>query len=164
MRVYSAGHNLGVTMFEFWFSPYGRAARADYWYWLMLPAAAIAVFLASLAPVLFGHETADALALGALAIFFLSHSAMSIKRLHDLSMPGWYVIALIVPFVVTGVFIAWPRAVEFGALAQAGHDVKIAVVAVFAAVFAPFAAVLNMIWFRMGKDGVNRYGRDPLYR
>lgn len=90
--------------------------------------------------------------------------ALSIKRLHDQSLSGWYSIALILPLALGGAWIAYPDAVDFAAIDRAEDRVKLALLGMFAIMFAPFAYVLGLIWFVMGKDGVNRYGRDPLYR
>lgn len=151
-------------MVEFWFSPKGRAARADYWYWLMIPAAAGAVALGLIGPLIFGPDIGSILLLAGFAVFFISHMALSIKRLHDQSLSGWYSIALILPLALGGAWITYPDAIDFAAIDGAEDRVKLALLGMFAIVFAPFAYVLGLIWFVIGKDGVNRYGRDPLYR
>lgn len=164
-RVYWRGYTrLGMAMLSFWFSPFGRAARADYWYWLMAPAAAATIVLSIIGPLMLGHIVAKGLLIGGAAIFCISHTALAIRRLHDQSVSGWYALALVVPLGGAGIALVAPGALDFEALNSADDHVKLALLGLFAAVFAPFAIVLDMIWFRIGKDGGNRYGRDPLYR
>jgi uncharacterized membrane protein YhaH (DUF805 family) len=152
-------------MLEFWFSPYGRAARADYWYWLMVPALIGAAVLVFMGPIILGPQVASILLLIGFTIFFFSHMAMAIKRLHDQSLSGWYGLALVVPFAVAGALLASPEPlIDIHALDNAPDELRLIAIAVFAAVFTPFATVLWRIWFVIGKDGVNRYGKDPLYR
>lgn len=151
-------------MLTFWFSPHGRAARADYWYWLMLPAAVAGGIVALAGPPILGSSATATLMIAGFVVFSMSHTAMSIKRLHDQSLSGWYVLALAVPFGMAAAAIGSPSVLDVEELNRAEDHVKLALLGLFAAIFAPFAAVTHLIWFRMGKDGVNRYGRDPLYR
>lgn len=153
-----------MEMFAFWFSPVGRAARADYWYWLICPFVISIAILLYLGPLIFSHSSIEVIVFMIFVVFVISHMAMAIKRLHDLNISGWYSTALILPFVVAGAFIADPHLVDFGALEKAPDDVRLTVLGVFSVVFAPFAYVLGHIWLFMGNDGTNRYGRDPLYR
>jgi uncharacterized membrane protein YhaH (DUF805 family) len=151
-------------MLEFWFSPYGRAARADYWYWLVLPGLAGAASIILIGPIVFGRDGASFLLLVGFVLFCVSHMALAVKRLHDQSLSGWYSTALILPFFAAAGAIGSPDAVDLAALDRASEHVRLVLLAVFAVVFAPFAFVLGLIWFGAGKDGVNRYGHDPLYR
>lgn len=152
-------------MLEFWFSPKGRAARADYWYWLMVPAAAAGAAIVFIGPILLGQQVASILLIVGFLFFCFSHSALAIKRLHDQSLSGWYALALFVPFAIAGAFLASPEPlIDIHALDRAPDTLRLALIGAFAAIFAPFAYVLWRIWFVIGKDGVNRYGKDPLYR
>lgn len=151
-------------MLAFYFSPYGRTTRADYWTWLVGPYFGIVVFALILFPDLLGDEFTRIFLADLTIVFFVSHTVLAIRRLHDLSITGWWVVALFVPFI----FAIWltfdPRAIDFGELDRSDDVVKLTVLAMFSAVFAPFAYTLGLIWLEPGIDGKNRYGYDPLYR
>jgi uncharacterized membrane protein YhaH (DUF805 family) len=151
-------------MVSFLFSPNGRASRSDYWYWLIAPAGILAFIVLVLLPLVLGHGLPALVILAGLFLFFVIHTVIAIKRLHDQSKPGWLVIALILPMVVGAILVATPDAIDFSALERAPVEVRLTLLAGFAAVFGPCLYVLGLIWTVQGKDGVNRYGRDPLYR
>jgi uncharacterized membrane protein YhaH (DUF805 family) len=151
-------------MVDFWFSPFGRTARADYWYWLVLPYVISVVLAGFLGPGLIGRESSAFFVLLFTCVFFVSHLAIAIKRLHDVGTSGWYSAALIIPFGLAIAYLAQPDRVDISALDRASDEMRLVFLAAFSAVFAPFAYVLGLIWFVMGTDGKNRYGYDPLYR
>lgn len=151
-------------MMAFYFSPFGRAARVDYWYWLVLPFAAVAGVLVVLGPAVLGHRTSETFLLCLLVVFFVAHTMVGIKRLHDQSLSGWLSLALIPPFAALGAYVFDPTLVDIAALARASEAFRLVLLVGFTVVFVPFAFVLGSIWFVMGKDGKNRYGYDPLYR
>jgi uncharacterized membrane protein YhaH (DUF805 family) len=151
-------------MFNFWFSPMGRAARADYWYWLIAPSVVIGFMLIVIGPFVLAPGVFGGVMFVALSVFLLSHTILCIKRLHDMSLSGIYALALIIPALGAIWIFLDPHAVNFAALSGADDQVRLAALGVFALVFGPFMYVLGLIWFVEGKDGVNRYGRDPLYR
>jgi uncharacterized membrane protein YhaH (DUF805 family) len=142
----------------------GRAARADYWYWLIVPAFGAGLAILGLGQLILSPTGFHALAFVAFAVFVLSHTIVSIRRLHDLSMTGWWAAALIIPPVIAGWYYLDPGIIDFEALLRADDATRLVGLVAFSAAFAPFAYVLGLIWFVMGKDGVNRYGHDPLYR
>jgi uncharacterized membrane protein YhaH (DUF805 family) len=155
--------------------PEGRIPRRRYWLWYVLPAALIYLLAMIADSIIEGgvrgrdedfHVPSP---LGALAgLFFLWPSfAVTIKRLHDRGMTGWWALVAngFVPIAIMAVAAYWYWATRMkdvgGPLASASNEMIIA---------TAVCTVLALLWlysaivvaFVRGQVGPNRYGEDPL--
>jgi uncharacterized membrane protein YhaH (DUF805 family) len=86
----------------------GRAARSEYWYWvLFVILVQIVAWLIDM--TLFGFNTTGVNPIGALAslALFLPGLAVSIRRLHDIDRVGWWVLLAFIPVIGAIVLIYW---------------------------------------------------------
>jgi uncharacterized membrane protein YhaH (DUF805 family) len=86
----------------------GRAARSEYWYWvLFVILVQIVAWLIDM--TLFGFNTTGVNPIGALAslALFLPGLAVSIRRLHDIDRVGWWIFLALIPIVGAIVLIYW---------------------------------------------------------
>jgi uncharacterized membrane protein YhaH (DUF805 family) len=86
----------------------GRAARSEYWYWvLFVILVQIVAWLIDM--TLFGFNTTGVNPIGALAslALFLPGLAVSIRRLHDIDRVGWWVLLAFIPVIGAVVLIYW---------------------------------------------------------
>ncbi len=84
----------------------GRAARSEFWYWVLFAIlASIAAGLIDLG--LFpGSQISPINTLVGLALF-LPGLAVSVRRLHDLDRSGWWVLLIFIPLIGLIVLIIW---------------------------------------------------------
>jgi uncharacterized membrane protein YhaH (DUF805 family) len=77
----------------------GRASRSEYW-WFVLFIALSSVAL-GLAAVMLGadEETVEAVLWLGFFVVFLPYLAVAVRRLHDVSMSGWWLVIWLFPFV-----------------------------------------------------------------
>jgi len=151
---------------QFYFSPRGRASRAQYWLRYFLPFFVIAVVL-RVAGLIHG-ESADegGPILGVLFLFYLvalwPSIAVLVKRMHDRDKSGWLVLLLYVPFFIG---IALASVALYDVAVRDIHDAN--QVATPAAIVFGGTAIVG-VWFFIefgcmrGTVGGNRYGADPL--
>jgi uncharacterized membrane protein YhaH (DUF805 family) len=86
----------------------GRAARSEYWYWvLFVILVQIVAWLIDM--TLFGFNTTGVNPIGALAslALLLPGLAVSIRRLHDIDRVGWWIFLALIPIVGAIVLIYW---------------------------------------------------------
>lgn len=86
----------------------GRAARSEYWYWvLFVILVQIVAWLIDM--TLFGFNTTGVNPIGAFAslALFLPGLAVSIRRLHDIDRVGWWIFLALIPIVGAIVLIYW---------------------------------------------------------
>ena len=106
--------SFGDAVKSFW-SKYvvfsGRARRSEYW-WVVLFLVIVTVPLSIVDAILFGELVLDA-GIGVLTSFFtlailLPGLSLSVRRLHDIGMSGWFVLLFLIPFAgsVFGLVIA----------------------------------------------------------
>jgi uncharacterized membrane protein YhaH (DUF805 family) len=106
--------NFGDAVKSFW-SKYvdfsGRARRSEYW-WVVLFLVIVTLPLSIVDLVLFGELVLDA-GIGVLTALFtlailLPGLSLSVRRLHDIGMSGWFVLLFLIPFAgsVFGLVIA----------------------------------------------------------
>lgn len=88
----------------------GRSRRAEYWWftllWVVLAAAAFGVD--------FARADGDPLAaingpafVAMCVVVLLPHLAVSVRRLHDLNMSGWYYLIVLVPWIGSLMLLWW---------------------------------------------------------
>lgn len=85
----------------------GRASRSEYWYWtlFLMPAGATiggiaAVFIGvSFEPALNDGSVFDGLVVLLILPFVLPSLAVSVRRLHDVGMSGWFILVTVIPWL-----------------------------------------------------------------
>ena len=80
----------------------GRAARSEYWYWnlfVLLVMIGFSFFLAIVSPALVESPAFDGVVLLLLAPFVLPSLAVTVRRLHDAGMSGWFVLTVLIPWI-----------------------------------------------------------------
>jgi uncharacterized membrane protein YhaH (DUF805 family) len=85
----------------------GRARRSEYWFWLL--AIVIANFVASFIDRGLGTEPGKVGIISGLLVLatFLPNLAVTVRRLHDTSRTGWWVLIGLVPIVGVIVLIVF---------------------------------------------------------
>jgi uncharacterized membrane protein YhaH (DUF805 family) len=81
----------------FYFSFIGRAGRQAYWFFWAVPSVLLGIVLGVIA-----HFTEHAISLLLLLLapaFLWSSVAVSVKRLHDIGMSGWWTILCFIPYL-----------------------------------------------------------------
>ncbi len=79
-----------------------RAARSEYWYWILFYF--IALFVASFLDAFLGIGFLGAIvSLG----MFLPSLAVAVRRLHDLDKSGWFVLIGLIPLIGLIILIVW---------------------------------------------------------
>jgi len=133
-----------ITLFT---SPSGRISRRQFWLHGVLPLA-VADILFGWIPII-GRLLSLAVLWGSICIAF--------KRFHDLGYPGWYSLVYLAPigagviFTLVGIFVGsyygllWLIAYVFFAMGTL----------IWLAQFA-------LVYIRIGQNGANKYGPDPL--
>jgi uncharacterized membrane protein YhaH (DUF805 family) len=76
----------------------GRAARSEYWYWLLF-CILIGIVSVLIDAVLFPHSDVGPINTIAELIVLLPTLAVSIRRLHDLDRSGWWFLLVLIPII-----------------------------------------------------------------
>jgi uncharacterized membrane protein YhaH (DUF805 family) len=86
----------------------GRAARSEYWYWvLFILLLQIVAWLIDM--TLFGFNTTGVNPIGSLLSLatLLPGLAVSVRRLHDIDRAGWWIFLVLIPLIGAIVLIYW---------------------------------------------------------
>ena len=86
----------------------GRAARSEYWYWvLFIVLLSIVALLIDL--TVFGFNTTGVNPISVIVSLatLLPNLAVSIRRLHDIDRVGWWVLLALIPLIGGIVLIVW---------------------------------------------------------
>ena len=86
----------------------GRAQRAEYWYFVLF--STIISFVLILLDIMLG--TSDSNGTGLLSgiyslAVFIPTLAVSVRRLHDIGKKGWWLLAILIPFIGFILLIIW---------------------------------------------------------
>ena len=81
----------------------GRARRSEYWYWVLFQII-IGVIFSLLDRAVFGRTSGTFSLILGLALF-LPSLAVAIRRLHDTTRSGWWVLLALIPVIGTIVLI-----------------------------------------------------------
>lgn len=80
---------------------YGRASRSEFWWWALI--SGVVCYVLEGGVNLFGMQPAGIFALCLLVPFvlvtFIPSIALTVRRLHDVNMSGWFVLLILVPTV-----------------------------------------------------------------
>ncbi len=94
----SFGDSIGEGFFNF-MNFRDRAARAEYWWWVLF-AVIVGVVAAILDAVVFwGWETGPFGLVTSLALFFPGLS-VTVRRLHDTNRSGWWIMIAVIPVIL----------------------------------------------------------------
>ena len=154
-------------MLGFYFSPYGRICRKDFWLKYVLVFIGVSFAAAAADTLLFpdvtiGTDTGPVEAATNLILFW-PQLALTTKRFHDRGMSGWWQ-------ALFNVVIAGGGAVAFSALMQNGVNSELALdpealapVLIGGGIcLAAGITELVILGFLPGTKGRNKYGDDPL--
>lgn len=93
----------------------GRAARPDFWWWVLFSMVAnlasnmVDAYL--IAPALglppFGEDSAQPLSLVVALALLLPGLAVSVRRLHDIDRSGWWILIAFIPIIGLIILIYW---------------------------------------------------------
>jgi uncharacterized membrane protein YhaH (DUF805 family) len=86
----------------------GRAARSEYWYWvLFVLLLQIVAWLVDM--TLFGFNTTGVNPIGVIVSLgtLLPGLAVSVRRLHDIDRVGWWIFLALIPVIGAIVLIYW---------------------------------------------------------
>jgi uncharacterized membrane protein YhaH (DUF805 family) len=86
----------------------GRAARSEYWYWvLFVLLLQIVAWLIDM--TLFGFNTTGVNPIGVIVSLatLLPGLAVSVRRLHDIDRVGWWIFLALIPIIGAIVLIYW---------------------------------------------------------
>jgi uncharacterized membrane protein YhaH (DUF805 family) len=86
----------------------GRAARSEYWYWvLFILLLQIVAWLIDM--TLFGFNTTGVNPIGVIVSLatLLPGLAVSVRRLHDIDRVGWWIFLALIPVIGAIVLIYW---------------------------------------------------------
>ena len=82
----------------------GRARRSEYWYWVLFYII-VSVIASMLDRALFGGSWSRAFITGIVGLAFLLPTlAVAVRRLHDTSRSGWWILIALIP-VIGGIIL-----------------------------------------------------------
>ncbi len=144
----------------------GRAARSEYWLWVL--------FCGVISALLHGLEGGAAQgspgpigSVWSLATF-LPGLAVAVRRLHDTERSGWWLVLPLVVMVVLGLAVGAVLVEMQGVSGRVSPETVAAmsprlVALLFSAAAWLVVVGLFLVWFcSRGTAGSNRYGTDPL--
>ncbi len=142
--VFPSGRDYWIKLFT---SPSGRISRKQFWLHGVLPIVVASIVLGWI-PVI-GQILSLAFLWGSICIAF--------KRFHDLSYPGWYSLVYLIPMIAAAIVVGIGYAVPtFLTLAWLLAKILWGVGILIALV------QLIFVYIRVGQEGRNEYGPDPL--
>ncbi len=141
---FPSGRDYWIKLFT---SPSGRISRKQFWLHGVLPIVVASIGLGWI-PVI-GQILSLAFLWGSICIAF--------KRFHDLGYPGWYSLVYLIPMIAAGIVLGVGFAVTtFFSLAWLLAKILWGVGGLIA------LAQLIFVYIRVGQEGPNEYGPDPL--
>jgi uncharacterized membrane protein YhaH (DUF805 family) len=77
----------------------GRARRSEYWYWILFYLI-VSIITSILDRALFGGSSSRAFITGIVGLaFLLPNLAVAVRRLHDTSRSGWWILIGLIPVI-----------------------------------------------------------------
>jgi uncharacterized membrane protein YhaH (DUF805 family) len=128
-------------------SPSGRISRREFWLYGVLAIIACSIVLGWI-PVI-----GQILSLA----FFWASICIAFKRFHDLGFPGWWSLLYLVPMLAAAVVLG----LGFAMTSFMGMAWLLAKI-LWAASLLIGLAQLIFVYIRVGQEGPNQYGPDPL--
>ena len=140
----SSGRDYWIKLFT---SPSGRISRKQFWLHGVLPIIVASIVLGWI-PVI-GQILSLAFLWGSICIAF--------KRFHDLGYPGWYSLVYLIPMVAAGIVVG------VGFLVTTFLTLALLLAKILLGVGMLIGlAQLIFVYIRVGQEGPNEYGPDPL--
>lgn len=128
-------------------SPSGRISRRQFWLHGVLPIVVANVLLAWIP--LIGQLIALVLLWANICICF--------KRFHDVGYPGWYSLIAVIPVVAAGVIVTVGMvSIHFIGIAWLLAEILMGLTLVI------WLVQLIFVYIKVGQEGPNQYGPDPL--
>lgn len=86
----------------------GRAARSEYWYWVLF-VVLLSIVTLVIDMAIFGYTDSGIYPLNAIATLatFLPGLAVSVRRLHDIDRTGWWLLLILIPLIGGIILIVW---------------------------------------------------------
>ena len=97
-----------ISGFQHYVGFEGRAARSEYWYWvLFIVLLSIVALLIDL--TMFGFNTTGVNPISSIVSLatLLPNVAVSVRRLHDIDRSGWWVLLVLIPLIGGIVLLVW---------------------------------------------------------
>ncbi|WP_286828716.1 MULTISPECIES: DUF805 domain-containing protein [Kordiimonas] len=94
-----------ATAFKKYATFSGRASRSEYWWFFLFYI--LAFMAASFIDVAMGNVESGIMGWIVLLILFLPTIAISVRRLHDINMSGWWYLVFLVPIVGIFFMVFW---------------------------------------------------------
>ena len=133
-----------ITLFT---SPSGRISRRQFWLHGVLAIIAASILLGWI-PII-----GQILSLA----FFWASICIAFKRFHDLGHPGWWSLLYLVPMLAAGVVVG------LGFVMTSFLDLALLLAKILSGIGLLIGlAQLIFVYIRVGQDGPNQYGPDPL--
>lgn len=166
-------------MIDFLFNPNGRVSRKGYWLAYFLPYLGLSLIVEYLPELGIGAAAAAIISLLFALFYFWPSIAVPVKRFHDRSMTGWWVLGFVflIGFPMGYAFFVTLMAPENKALVdqlaqgyEPGEEEIISAIMNAPAKAKIMAGVSAVFWlvqfvilgFLPGTRADNKYGRDPL--
>ena len=161
------------TIGQFYFSPFGRISRTQYWLRFAVPYFVIYFALEIAGGVTDDKSTAHTVLSVILLVFALvglwPSIAILVKRIHDRNRPGWMCLILYVPAVLFFVLlIVWvANAIAEAEATGAFTPPPLGPLGISVILLAMISAIVGL-WFFVefgclrGTVGPNKFGADPL--
>jgi uncharacterized membrane protein YhaH (DUF805 family) len=161
------------TIGQFYFSPFGRISRAQYWLRFVVPYVVIYLLFVIAAGATDVDSTAHKVISGILMIFLLvalwPSIAILVKRIHDRNKPGWMCLILYVPAtLLSTLLVVWlAEAIAEAAATGTFSPPALGPLGISVILLAMISAIVGL-WFFVefgclrGTVGPNRYGADPV--
>lgn len=152
-------------MLRFYFSPFGRISRKDFWLKFILvliglSVATVVVDSIFFPDVNFGNDTGP-VELAMNLVTFWPQIALTSKRFHDRNMSGWWQIPFNIA-VAAGAFFAYSASLEIDASGGFDPSVTAPLLIGVGLLLIAGGAELVILGFLPGTRGPNKYGDDPL--
>jgi uncharacterized membrane protein YhaH (DUF805 family) len=139
----------------------GRAPRAEFWWYTLAVIVAAIIAMVIERTLGFGRLFLEYVPLTMLIVLgtFIPSLAVQVRRLHDTNKPGWWLLAMYVPYAV---LLLMTPGMTGGAMAgTAPSGGSIAVFGLLGLVILVMAIVLLVFYVLPGTRGPNNYGPDP---
>jgi uncharacterized membrane protein YhaH (DUF805 family) len=161
------------TIGQFYFSPFGRISRVQYWLRFVVPYVVIYLLFVIAAGATDVDSTAHKVISGILMIFLLvalwPSIAILVKRIHDRNKPGWMCLVLYVPATLfSTLLVVWlAEAIAEAAATGTFSPPALGPLGISVILLAMISAIVGL-WFFVefgclrGTVGPNRYGADPV--
>ncbi len=160
----------------FYFSPFGRISRSQYWLRFWLPYLGVYITLDLIGEIA-GRESSLGISIRITTsilslVIFWPWIALLVKRMHDRNKSWWWMLFYFVPGILFGIFLVIWLGAAFLSIVSGETNVTLPALGGLGVVII----VLGLMWFSVfiwffvefgcvrGTIGSNRFGPDPVAR